>query len=397
MAAAAVVGDGAARWGSPTKVAPARGTSWFVTAAGDDTVVASWVTADSAVVVRSARIVDGELSWTPITTTVAAPTEGEPSLISLALSADGSMALASWLRRVGSEMVVEASVGRLGKGGHEWSAPRQLGVSNLAQDARFATDVAVSADGSRGVVIWSTPEMALQSRALTLPGGRLRWSPTRPVDVQVREASSYSVSMSADGRFVDALWYATGGGTGRIAVRGASARITATGALVWAPAVDVVPNAYTMTVGGSPSLSVTPDGSTAMAGWYAAPRSAFIVQGAIGRRSGDGALVWEQPQSISGSSAGLYPVVSVSPDGRSGAVTYARFRASLDRIDAVVASVRIGRQASRWSVSQSFAGRPEAFEPVLVRSGSGTLVLGYEQDVSETQGQYGIRVGVPVL
>ena len=123
----------------------------------------------------------------------------------LAVSADGTTAVAVWLRKKDRHRVVQARTARIVDGAVKWSPKQDL--SAVGAPTASSPTVAVSGDGDTAVVVWTQGWTSVRARTARISKGTASWSAKQTVASSVSESVSYSqVVMSRDGSTVIATW-----------------------------------------------------------------------------------------------------------------------------------------------------------------------------------------------
>lgn len=302
---------------SPITPMPSMGTTPRVAIADDGTkAVAVWVGGSWEswnVQAATATIVGGVITWSEATTFESTTGDMPVGLPQVALSADGTRATVIWTI-VGSAEPrhVKSASATIVDNLATWSS-----ITNITPSSNFDAanpDVALSADGTVAIAVWSEAwgsqeESRFQTASATIDGATATWStateltPFAPGD-NFRDPK---VAISADGTRATALWLDIISGNN--VVRSASASINA-GVVTWSAIVDVSQPGGVMGPTGAPQLGLSDDGSIAIAIWT----RDYVVQTASATISGNVAT-WSTPLDLRTAPNG-YPDIALSGDGR---------------------------------------------------------------------------------
>jgi len=252
---------------------------------------------------------------------------GYADAASIALSADGTRAIAAWR---GSDNNVYAAVASVTAGTLYWSAETKISDGSESSQVRAT----LSADGTKAFVAWRgkspTPSIKVLARATfaTISGGGGISAPT-PSWFAVSDLSADgsdvgngnlgpALAASDDGTRAVVVWVRPDSSSSVAKIESRMA-IVSGGSVSW-QAMDEIsggtldPSVYPNMTGGYgyPSLAVSGDGSTAMVIWRAngSPDTGFSVTASL---SGSGAS-WGQPVSM-GTATQSLPGLGLSQDG----------------------------------------------------------------------------------
>lgn len=235
---------------------------WFADAAGGSVVQS-----------RSATLSGGIASWGTVTPVSEAGQDAEAPKV--ALSADGTRALTTWYRVQESGSVVQARAGQITGNVPQWGTISTL--SSLREQGAVAPQVALSDDGSSGLVVWTDGDgnnAAVRSRTSSLASNDATWSSSVTLSDDPPGAIEPQVGLSADGTRATAIW----AGTKSDGIRTRSASISG-GQADWGPTTDF---AVTGQQPRKPALALSAAGDTALAAWTAGVGSGATVQATAG-------------------------------------------------------------------------------------------------------------------
>lgn len=305
---------------SPITDMPSPGTTPRVAIADDGTkAVAVWVGGswpDYSVQAATATIVGGVITWSEATTFESSTGLDTVGLPKVALSADGTKATAIWtiLTMVGSNEYrhVKSASATIVDNLATWSSITDI-TPSLNGDAH-GPDVALSADGTVAIAVWSEMwdgDSRFQTASATIDGATATWSTaTELTPFAPAPGGNFpfpKVAISADGTRATALWHDIISGNN--VVRSASASINV-GVVTWSGVVDVSQPGGVMGPTGAPQLGLSDDGSTAIAIWT----RDYVVQTASATISGNVAT-WSTALDLRAAPNG-YPDIALSGDGR---------------------------------------------------------------------------------
>jgi hypothetical protein len=192
-----------------------------------------------------------------------------PSDPAVALSADGTRAVAAWRGWSGSAWQVQSAAASISGFEPTWGSRVPLAAPG------YRPRLTLSADGATATAVWQgaeDPVLVVNSATATVAGTSLTWgAATRLSDAGVFGLSP-QVAGSADGRRVTAVWVQTDGSNNR--VRANSARISGTSA-EWGPASTL--SAAGQDAGG-PQVALADSGRLATAVWYRSDGSNGLLQ-----------------------------------------------------------------------------------------------------------------------
>lgn len=153
----------------------------------------------------SALLASNPLSWSA--PSVVSGT-GQPADSAVTdLSADGSVALATWHRGSGANVIAEAAVATVVNGAATWQVPSVL--SAPGQSASYM-DADLAGNGEAAIAVWqradASSKVRVQFSRATMTGGAAQWS--TPVDISVsgKDSKEPVVGLSDDASVAIAVW-----------------------------------------------------------------------------------------------------------------------------------------------------------------------------------------------
>lgn len=229
----------------------------------------------------------------------------------VAISSDARVAIAVWSRYDGVSDVIESAVRRHG----EWGP---VSVLSPPWEQAHGARVAMAADGSRAVVVW-TRHRVLGTVVQAASWGDAGWGPVQDISPSRRQAGSPTVTVAADGSRATAAWSIDGTG-----VQAAS----------WTPAGWSAPDDLQPEVPGEltqyPSIASSADGHRSVVLWW---RSARLL---VSRHDDAG---WTSAETLSDPPAG---------DEQPGSVEAAAMDASGDHAVVLWSRQSTGMSVRSW-------------------------------------------------
>ena len=177
----------------------------------------------------------------------------------LDLSADGRRAAVVWTETDGARYRVRAVTGAVSAAGVGWSSPATL--ADYPTDVVTHPAVAISADGSRALAAWQSDTAADAFVAVgAIDGTALVWTSGTSLPAAGACASRPAIGLSADGARAAAVWFdCVGAG-----LEGAGAAVSDDG-VAWGSTSEL--SARPLTLNVDPLLALSDDGARAIAAW----------------------------------------------------------------------------------------------------------------------------------
>lgn len=281
-------------------------------------------------------------TWSPADTISGTGTGSGVNSQQIALSGDGTKAIATWYRGFEREVydedrdrdvdreydVIETAVATISGGVMNWSSTTEL--SEFVADAEDP-QVAISVDGSTAVAIWRMPRNQVQVRTATISGNTASWSSVRTLDTAPVFVSGPTVQISADGQSVTALWYSWNGSTG---VAKSASAVIAGGTATWSAVADLSTGGRFT---GAMRLSLSEDGTRALAVWSrrdvgtpdVPPIPPYLIEATTASIS-SGVATWTSPADLSPGAAtySSSPDAVLSADGSAAVATWLDYNGS---------------------------------------------------------------------
>jgi hypothetical protein len=219
---AASTRDGGARWTNPAALS-APGEDAFspdvALSANGESVAVAWVRFDGqSYQVQSSTSTSGGSAWSkPAVVSASAIGLHSPRVVS---SEDGATLHAAWESSAGGEYVVQAaSSSNRGSG---WSTPRDL---SEAGQAAGGTELVCSSSGSGALALWigNEGDAAHVQTASTSDTGA-SWTPARSVSEPGADAFEAHAAVSADGTRASVVWSSLHGSDYRIETSSSSVK-----------------------------------------------------------------------------------------------------------------------------------------------------------------------------
>ncbi len=362
QSASATVSGSTAAWGSVSDLSPtdvsAFGSRVALSADGS-TAVAAWTTFSGSVQAAVGSISGGSAAW-GVATTIA---DGYTSAAtpSIAISNDGSLVTAAWVGGDITSRVHSASATVAGTDA-TWGTVSE--VSAAGEDAA-APDLAVSDDGRTVTAVWvrsdSGDERVQSASASVSVSGIQSWQSVTDLSDSGEDAAQPQVDVSADGGAAAAVW-------GRaLQLQTASATVSGAGDQSWGIATDL---ATTDTSSPAPDISLSADGEVVTAVWITLTGGYQVAQQASGTVAGL-TQSWGSVQTLSATGGNATtPHIRLSLDGAQATAVWARY-GSNNVIQASSAIVD-GAQATWEAPADLSAASPEnSSNPQLAVSGDG--------------------------
>ena len=227
-------------------------------------------------------------------------------------------------------------------------------------------DIAMSNDGSKAVATWTKDvngRNIIQSSNATITGTAATWGAAMTLSDPVWSAGDSKVTLSNDGSQALAVWWQQTGSTSQV-IQANSATISG-GSATWSGSTVTLSDATGLAT--APNIAASIDGSLApvVCSRSEALGSASVVQSSNGYLCG-GSMIWSDVANLSSTSAteagaeaaygGLYPQVAVSTDGLLAASTWFWYSGSTFATQAIKAN---GTCTQSWDGStQCLPGAP---------------------------------------
>ncbi|MBF8263697.1 MAG: hypothetical protein HW387_1362, partial [Parachlamydiales bacterium] len=307
-------------------------------------IVVVWQRSDGAnTIIQESHSTDGGQNWS---VAASLSLEGRSALDpQVAISSDGSKAVAVWQRSDGSNIIIQESHST--DGGQNWSA-----ASNLSQGGRNAFDgqVAMNSDGSNIVAVWGRSDGVnyIVQESHSTDGGQ-NWSAGANLSLEGQDGGFPQVAMSSDGSKIVAVWARSEGASWII-----QESHSTDGGQNWSAAAN---------------LSLSSAESTTSDIWGRSGRENWILQES---HSTDGGQNW---------SAAAY--VSLSSDGSNSVAVWRRF----DGANWIIQESHSTDGGQNWSIASnlSLEGRNARLPQVVMSSdGSKTITVWERSDGANT-------------
>lgn len=236
----------------------------------------------------------------------------------LALSSDGTKAIVIWARFNGSNSIAQSINATIAGNLAAWGTVAD--VSSLGQDT-YDSEVALSADGTIATAIWGLPVLGVpqvKNRTAIITGNTAAWGPVADVSTTPLQsaAGATNISLSADGTKAAAIWYGHNGSN--FVVQGCNATISGDTA-TWEAVTDLSDSGrdnYNTTI------ALSPDGNIIMATWVRVGASEEVIQARSASVMGNTAT-WSSSIDISNAGEHSYSTdLSLSNDGTMGSAVW---------------------------------------------------------------------------
>jgi hypothetical protein len=237
------------------------------------------------------------------------------SSAAIAISKDGSTAIAIWIRSNGTKTIVQAATGSVVNNSITWSAP--LDLSAAGQNANNPK-VAISSDGAKATAIWTRnngSKNIVQTSSAVINNNVASWSNVSDLSSTSKSADSPDIKLTPDGTKATAVWKYDTYGT----IQSASATISGN-TPTWGTVSDIFTTTGTWVEYSRIGLSN--DGTKATAVWMHVIDGFFIVESASAIISGN-SQTWGAVTHISElHTDSINPQLGLSSDGSKAAVSW---------------------------------------------------------------------------
>lgn len=270
-------------------------------------------------------------SWSPNSTLSAT---GSTALRAprLVVSADGTKAIAAWVRRISATTGV-VQVARSSDGGATWTAAANVTVSNQDIDQ---PQIAAADDLSKVVVFWLVRNGGTSTiQNSTSPDGGLTWPSPSTVTTTMSDVGSFDIASSKDASRLHVAWQAPAPGNYTVIEANSSSNSGGT----WAGKKSVSPASG---LDAGPRVTTGADGTHATIAWnhkFSADPS--TVASSSTTNTGQN---WSAPKTLStaGSSSSFQTDLAASDSGTSIAATWQQWDAQTKRTVRVATSQNAG-------------------------------------------------------
>ena len=319
QSASATISGGTATWGAVTAISATGQSADFtqIALSSDGTRATAVWRRDSVAQTATATISANTATWSAVADlSVVGQHANAPQI---ALSSNGTQAVAIWWEFTGSEDTVRSASATISAGTATWSAVQDL--SAAGQGADYA-QIALSSDGTRATAVWrrsNGTNTIVQSASATISAGTATWNAVTDLSAAGGDAAIPQIALSSDGTRATTVWYRSNG-TNNIA-QSASATISA-GTATWGAVANL------SAVGedaNDPQVALSSDGTRATAVWYRSNGTNIIVQSASATISA-GTATWRAVTDLSaaGGDAAI-PQIALSSDGTQALAIWRRY------------------------------------------------------------------------
>lgn len=368
--ASAVLTGSSAAWGSITDLTPPDfngiGGSDVAVSADGTRAVAVWSgTSGGAYVTRAASAVisGNSATWgTPWTLSSPGPDAVGPKIT---LSATGGQATAAWASGGSRQFGLVTASGSISGTSSSWSAPVELVA---AHPGPFGFDIGASADGSRATVVWqrdSGSGAVLESASATINATTPAWGTAVTISPLLNDPFITRLEVSSDGSHVNSLWTSWNGA--RTSVMAAAATVAGATA-TWGVAQTIAsPQNST-----AASFAASADGSVITAEWLEWLGAGYVARSRTATVSAT-SQNWGSPTNLTTSGdTGVSPgTVGISADG-SRVVASWTHNSSANNVGMTIIGTVSGNTVN-WGATSTVANGDPLLEFVTVLSRTGTL------------------------
>ena len=338
-----------------------------LTLSGDGTRAAAvWWVYDGthAKVQFSSAIINGNVAeWiAPVDISPPGRDAGYPQI---ALSADGSKAIAIWQLYDADSTVIQSAVASISGSHVIWSDPTTLSTSNLYSEV---PQVALSADGTKSIAIWHMYDgthSVVQSSTATISGVTATWSSAANVSSPDTDNWNPQILLSEDGALSTAIWIHSDGGN---AIIQSSSSTLSGNTATWGGIVNL---SQSDSDAEQPSFSLSGNGTKALAIWQQSVGRNQIIRSSLAMIAGNTAT-WSSAVDVTPASSSAYQgQVALSKDGEQGIAIWASSVEGYHLIES--ATAKLSESPMNWSpVSSLSANGPDARNPQIKISHEGT-------------------------
>lgn len=259
---------------------------------------------EGAVYARSSTIVPGSspayvptVSWGSTEFLNVPGSGGRAENVDLALSGDGTKAIATWTNG-GPPNIVQINTATISGNTATWSNSGGFTVSDSTQYAGNS-QVTMSNDGTRASVVWSqqtgTDTYVTQVRSATVAGISSTWDTAATLSPPSGVSLTPDVAMSNSGLLTTVVWDYSSGIPGSHSLyviqssNGYDSNGSTAGGMVWSPRVTISSDSATPLAvpqdgygygGARPQIALSSDGLIAATAWDWASGTTFSVQAA---------------------------------------------------------------------------------------------------------------------
>lgn len=332
---------------------------------------ATWTYDDgsSRSVQTASAVISGNVATWGTVTTLSAP--GQSGLSTqIALSSDGTKALAAWERSNGSVLVCQAACATISGNTATWGTVQD--VSDTGADA-YSPQVAMSSDGSMAIMGWentATSNNVATVCAATISGTTATWGTAAALSVDSVRCNNVRLAMSADGTKLTAMWAIAQGVTPFLQT--VSGTIPAnTNTVTWGSVTDLTGHPVS---GYGYSFALSADGSRATAVWTNGDSSSLYVESKSATISGS-TQTWGDPTTLSAVGvSGAHPQVALSSDGTKATVVW-YYTTDYTTVVPQSASAVISGNAATWSAAVNLKNTDSLGEVKICMSSDGSRVM----------------------
>jgi hypothetical protein len=306
---------------------------------------------------------ESQAEWiTPVNASIASDNADN---LQVAFSADGTRAVAVWRIGNGGQFLIQGATGRISGSSITWETPVDL--SSFGSVNRTPR-IAISADGSTAIALWSSDLMSdstLESRIAQISPSSTTWGSA--VTISAAGFPDFSqVRISSNGSKATAIWLGYDGS--HFIARTASATITGT-TPSWGSVTD---RSASGASADNPKIEISSDGSLATAIWQFPISGTQRVQSASAIITGN-TQDWSTATELSAAGGdGTIPDFKLSTDGSKATAVWLRVDGSTNKIVQSKSATIIGKVASWGSVTDLSLSGQDASHPVIGLSADGT-------------------------
>lgn len=313
---------------------------------------------------RSATVSGGVASWGSVSELSAQ--DGRIEYLTVRLSADGTRAIAAWIYIKGTTSTAQSAAATIAGNSATWGSLSHLPGSEHAT----VLSVALSSDGTQALAIYvvraeSASKSAFLSIAGTVNGGSVSWGRSRFMKLATKFGIRLKVQLAADGSLATALWTMDNGAN--LVLQSASATVSGV-THRWGTVTDLSAPGFDTDY---PSLALSADGTRATAAWVRNVSSDVSVVRTRSAAIAGNSATWGATTILSAETTiSSNPNVALSQNGRAATAVW------LENAVAKSASGTIVGPDATWGVATALSSSSNrAFQPLVYLSADGKSAL----------------------
>lgn len=361
-----------ATFGSPATLSTTTNnasTPQIVVSADGTKALAVWTYNDgthTVIQAATATLSGNTATWSAVAT-ISDNTQ-DAAVPEAALSSDGTEAVVVWRRNNGTVNTIQAKTGSITSNLATWSAASNLSDGTNAADSPH---VALSSDGSKALAVWKGSDGAhtiIQASAAAIASNTATWSASANLSDTTQDASEAQLSMAPDGLTAVAVWKRSNGT--HTVIQSAAATI-ASGVAAWGTATDLSDGTQDAT---RPQIARAATANQAIAVWVRNDGTHTVIQSSAATFAGNVAT-WGTVSVLSNNAQNAdSPQIAVSADGTKSIAVWKRSNGARDVIQSATATV--SGVAATWTVVTDLSDSNQHAElPQVAFSSSGDRAI----------------------